>query len=49
MLQGVGAGMTYKQVCLLASLQVLGGGDIFLDPRPYGSKSVTLRIERIDE
>jgi hypothetical protein len=27
MLQGVGAGRTHKQVCLLASLQVLGGED----------------------
>jgi hypothetical protein len=33
MLQGVGAGTTHKHVCLLASLQVLGGEDLFLDPR----------------
>jgi hypothetical protein len=32
MLQGVGAGMTLKQVCLLASFQVLGGEDLFVDP-----------------
>jgi hypothetical protein len=33
MLQGAGQGMTHKQVCLLASLQVLGGEDLFLGPR----------------
>jgi len=33
--KGVGAGMTHKQVCLLASLQVLGGQD------PIYSKSVS--------
>jgi hypothetical protein len=27
-------GIMHKQVCLLASLQVLGGEDLFLDPRP---------------
>jgi hypothetical protein len=46
MLQGVGAGMTHKQVCLLASLQVLGGEDLFLDPRTYGIKSLSLVNKR---
>jgi hypothetical protein len=32
MLQGVGAEMTHKQICLLASLQVFGEQDLFLEP-----------------